>query len=42
MRLCFILALHQDLTPYVAKGIVSAAEADLRRTVFWGSYIVDR
>ncbi|KAF6803824.1 fungal specific transcription factor [Colletotrichum musicola] len=41
MRLCFILALHQDLTQYVARGIVSAAEADLRRTVFWGSYIVD-
>jgi hypothetical protein len=41
MRLSFNLALHQDLKPYVAKGIVTVAEADLRRTVFWATYVVE-
>lgn len=41
MRLSFNLALHQDLKPYIAKGIVSSAEADLRRTVFWAAFVVE-
>ncbi|KAF3763469.1 hypothetical protein M406DRAFT_226316, partial [Cryphonectria parasitica EP155] len=40
-RLAFTLALHQDLKPYVVKGVVSEAEADLRRTVFWAAFVVD-
>ncbi|KAH8671646.1 fungal-specific transcription factor domain-containing protein [Xylariales sp. PMI_506] len=41
MRLSFNLALHHDLTPYIIKGVVTAAEADLRRTVFWAAYVAD-
>ncbi|KAG0647038.1 Nitrogen assimilation transcription factor nit-4 [Hyphodiscus hymeniophilus] len=41
MRLSFNLALNQDLKPYVAKGVVDAAEADLRRTVFWAAFLVE-
>ncbi|KAJ9150758.1 Fungal specific transcription factor [Pleurostoma richardsiae] len=40
-RLSFNLALHQDLSPYVGKGVVTATEADLRRTVFWAAFMVD-
>ena len=42
MRLAFDFALHVDVTPYVAKGAISTAEADLRRTIFWGAYTVDQ
>lgn len=42
MRLVFGLGLHMDMTPYVAKGYISEPEAELRRTVFWGSYAVDQ
>lgn len=42
MRLAFDLALHVDITPYVAKGLISQSEADLRKTVFWGAYTVDQ
>lgn len=42
IRLAFDLALHKDMTEYVAKGIITQAEADLRRTVFWGAYVVDQ
>lgn len=42
MRLSFNLALHQDLKPYVAKGVVTEAEAALRRTVFWAAFVVDQ
>jgi hypothetical protein len=42
MRLSFNLALHHDLKPYVTKGVVTAAEADLRRTVFWAAFVVDQ
>ncbi len=42
MRLSFNLALHHDLKPYVAKGVVTATEADLRRTVFWAAFVVDQ
>ena len=42
MRLSFNLALHQDLKPYVAKGVVTDAEAALRRTVFWAAFVVDQ
>ncbi|KAJ0106945.1 hypothetical protein J7T55_011040 [Diaporthe amygdali] len=41
MRLSFNLALHQDLKLYIAKGIVTVAEADLRRTVFWAAFVVE-
>ncbi|KAK3942515.1 fungal-specific transcription factor domain-containing protein [Diplogelasinospora grovesii] len=41
MRLSFNLALHHDLRPYIAKGVVTTAEADLRRTVFWAAFVVD-
>lgn len=42
MRLAFDLALHVDLSPYVAKRSLSQAEADLRRDVFWGAYTIDQ
>ncbi|KAI8230567.1 hypothetical protein K4K55_006548 [Colletotrichum sp. SAR 10_96] len=42
IRLAFDLALHKDMTPYVTKGILTPAEADLRRAVFWGTYVVDQ
>ena len=42
VRLSFNLALNQDLKPYIAKGVVTAAEADLRRTVFWAAFVVDQ
>ncbi|KAF6832956.1 fungal specific transcription factor [Colletotrichum musicola] len=41
MRLAFDMALHVDMTPYVKRGSVSQAEADLRKTVFWGAFTVD-
>ncbi|KAF2088896.1 hypothetical protein K490DRAFT_38069 [Saccharata proteae CBS 121410] len=41
LRLAFDLGLHLDMTSYVAKGKISAAEAEVRRTTFWGTYIVD-
>ena len=42
LRLAFDLALHIDLSSYVARGSVSAADAELRRTVFWAAYMVDQ
>lgn len=42
MRLAFDLALHVNMTQYVERGLVSQAEADLRKTVFWGAYTVDQ
>lgn len=42
MRLAFDLALHVDMTPYVSKGSMTQAEANLRRDVFWGAYTVDQ
>ncbi|CAI7601202.1 unnamed protein product [Penicillium manginii] len=41
MRLAFDLGLHLDMTTYVNNGEVSAHEADVRRTAFWGSYVAD-
>jgi hypothetical protein len=41
LRLAFDLALNLDMSSYVSAGIISAADADLRRTVFWTAYIVD-
>ena len=41
-RLAFGLALHKDMTAFVAKGVITQAESDLRRTVFWGTYVVDQ
>ncbi|KAJ5347505.1 transcriptional regulator family: Fungal Specific TF [Penicillium brevicompactum] len=41
LRLAFDLALHIDLSSYVARGSVTAADAKLRRTVFWAAYMVD-
>ncbi|KZL83902.1 fungal specific transcription factor [Colletotrichum incanum] len=42
MRLAFDLALHKDMTSYVTKGILTPAEAELRRAVFWGTYTMDQ
>lgn len=42
LRLAFDLALHIDLSSYVARGSVTAADAKLRRTVFWAAYMVDQ
>ncbi|KAF9875237.1 hypothetical protein CkaCkLH20_07057 [Colletotrichum karsti] len=42
MRLAFDLALHVDMTQYVKRGSISEAEADLRKTVFWGAYTADQ
>ena len=39
MRLAFDLGLHLDMIPYVEKGIISAEECEIRRTVFWGAYL---
>ncbi|KAJ5109655.1 hypothetical protein N7532_002300 [Penicillium argentinense] len=41
IRLAFDLALHIDMSAHVCNGVISAADADLRRTVFWAAYIVD-
>ncbi|KAJ5928925.1 hypothetical protein N7466_007881 [Penicillium verhagenii] len=41
MRLAFDLGLHIDMTSYVNQGDISVREADVRRTVFWGSYVAD-
>ncbi|KAJ4299143.1 hypothetical protein N0V90_004387 [Kalmusia sp. IMI 367209] len=40
-RVAFDLALHKDMAEYVAKSVMTQEEADLRRTVFWGAYLVD-
>jgi hypothetical protein len=42
LRLAFDLALHLDLSSYVARGSVSTTDAKLRRTVFWAAYMVDQ
>ncbi|POR36832.1 Uncharacterized protein TPAR_02968 [Tolypocladium paradoxum] len=41
MRLAFDLALHVDMTPYVANKALTQREADVRRDVFWGVYVID-
>ncbi|KAL3456563.1 hypothetical protein BJX64DRAFT_296570 [Aspergillus heterothallicus] len=41
IRLAFNLALHLDMSSYVSRGLITAAHADLRRTVFWAAYTVD-
>ncbi|KIV99416.1 uncharacterized protein PV09_08954 [Verruconis gallopava] len=42
IRLAFDLALHKDMSAYVATGVMTQAEANLRSTVFWGIWIVDQ
>lgn len=42
IRLSLNLGLHHDLKPYISKGVVSATEAEVRRTVFWAACIVDQ
>jgi hypothetical protein len=42
IRLAFDLALHIDMSTHISKGIISAADASLRRQVFWASYINDQ
>ncbi|KAJ5168261.1 uncharacterized protein N7482_003855 [Penicillium canariense] len=42
MRLAFDLGLHLDMSSCVADGSISAAEAELRRMVFWGAYTLDQ
>ncbi|KAL4819520.1 fungal-specific transcription factor domain-containing protein [Aspergillus spinulosporus] len=41
IRLAFNLALHLDMSSYVSSGVITTADADLRRTVFWAAYTVD-
>ncbi|KAL4807863.1 fungal-specific transcription factor domain-containing protein [Aspergillus unguis] len=41
VRLAFNLALHVDMSSHVSNGIITSADADLRRTVFWAAYTVD-
>jgi ABC-type polysaccharide/polyol phosphate transport system ATPase subunit len=41
-RLAFDLALHLDMSAYVSSGVITAADADLRRAVFWSAYTVDK
>ncbi|OAP65610.1 hypothetical protein AYL99_01582 [Fonsecaea erecta] len=41
VRLSFDLGLHLDMTPYVAKGLMSPTEAEARKMAFWGSFVVD-
>ncbi|KAF7553674.1 hypothetical protein G7Z17_g3452 [Cylindrodendrum hubeiense] len=41
MRLAFDMALHLDMTEYVAKRSLTQAEADLRKDIFWAAYTVD-
>ncbi|KAL5343017.1 fungal-specific transcription factor domain-containing protein [Aspergillus crustosus] len=41
IRLAFNLALHLDMSAYVSSGHIAAADADLRRTVFWAAYTTD-
>ncbi|KAL4980276.1 hypothetical protein BDW66DRAFT_167250 [Aspergillus desertorum] len=41
IRLAFNLALHLDMSSYVSSGVITTADADLRRTVFWAAYAVD-
>lgn len=42
MRLAFDLALHVDMTPHVAKGLLTVEESDVRRDVFWSTYTIDQ
>lgn len=42
MRLAFDLGLHVDMIPYVTGGSLSLAEAELRKDVFWGTYVIDQ
>jgi hypothetical protein len=42
IRLAFNLALHLDMSSYISGGLITAADADLRRTVFWAAYTVDQ
>ncbi|GAM83028.1 hypothetical protein ANO11243_010140 [Dothideomycetidae sp. 11243] len=41
IRLAFDLALHVDMTAYVARNALTQDEADLRRDIFWGVYVID-
>ncbi|KAH8654232.1 hypothetical protein BGZ61DRAFT_467979 [Ilyonectria robusta] len=41
MRLAHLLALDQNLAQYIAKGLLTPAEAELRKVVFWGACVVD-
>ncbi|KAL4928755.1 transcription factor domain-containing protein [Aspergillus undulatus] len=41
IRLAFNLALHVNMSSYVSSGVITTADADLRRTVFWAAYTVD-
>lgn len=42
IRLAFDLALHLDMSSYVSSGLITAADAELRRIVFWAAYTVDQ
>jgi hypothetical protein len=42
MRLAIDLGLHVDSEAYVKAGVLNPKEAELRRTTFWATYIIDR
>jgi hypothetical protein len=42
VRLAFDLGLHVDMSPYVARGLMNAEEAEVRKITFWGSFVVDQ
>ncbi|KAL3476069.1 fungal-specific transcription factor domain-containing protein [Aspergillus californicus] len=41
IRLAFNLALHIDMSSYISSRVITEADADIRRTVFWAAYTVD-
>lgn len=42
MRLAFALGLHVDVSKYVDEGSLRPEEAELRKDVFWGAYVIDQ
>lgn len=42
MRLAFDLGLHADMSPYVVDKTLTQTEADLRKDIFWGAYVIDQ
>lgn len=41
MRLSVDLGLHVDVEKYVSAGVLSRVDADVRKTAFWGVYLLD-
>lgn len=42
MRLAIDLGLHLNVTRYVQAGLLNEKEAHLRKTTFWGTYVLDK